>query len=266
MTEKIPYRSMLCKDLDWAHVKYPCWVQPKLNGINARLWHGRLWTRDNKLFPLCVTEHILELWKEWPRDVCVQGELYRHEWPLQRIMGACAQGRKEASENTYQIEFFVYDFCTLQTFHDRWQIYGNLPLKATEICSHQCHAREDIERLHSSYLNQGYEGTIIRVPPCYYQFGRRSWNLMRWKPVKFMTVDVDGFGYGNLNTKYEHVMGYLTCRTPDGKYVNVGGGFSDKLRDAWCSLLTLPKSISIEYETLSENGVPLKPRFISKIS
>ena len=255
---------MLCKDLDWSRVYYPCYVQPKLNGVNARLWQGRLWTRDGKLFPRCVSDIVLRGFEEWPADVCLQGELYRHGWPLQRINGAIAQGRATACEDTYSILFWPFDIVdTTCTFEERFCKGTYLPVVPQSVHTFIVNNKRELElAYYETTVHASMEGLIIRIPPCHYLLGKRSWDLMRWKPVKRMTVDIVSWAPGKVNTKYVNVLGCLIGMCAEGTIVNISSGISDKQRDRWCVPGQLPKRAIIEYECLSEAGVPLKPRLV----
>jgi len=78
---------MLAKDPNAGKIIYPCYIQPKLNGIcnlteieyNAILHH----TRGGKLFE--TIGHLDLFIKSLNPPAPLHGELYRHGWSLQKI-------------------------------------------------------------------------------------------------------------------------------------------------------------------------------------
>src|SRR5687768_15403845 len=92
-------------------VTYPCYVQPKLNGVRALYQNGRFQSRDEVPFPEALLDHLAQplLRIFGTSHAPTDGELYVHGWSLQKILGAITPVRKEDSELTKLVEYHVFD-------------------------------------------------------------------------------------------------------------------------------------------------------------
>ena len=71
-------------------------------------------------------------------------------------------------------------------------------------------------------VDKGGEGVMLRDPNGYYQCGKRSDGLLKYKKTQTMDLRIIDFNYGN--GKYEGAIGSFYCESDDGKYkVNVSG-------------------------------------------
>ena len=89
---------------------YPVHVQPKLNGVRALYQAGHFQSRDELPWNNGVLRHLTEPLKGiLPEDVILDGELYVHGWPLQKINAAIAVNRYHPTNESPNIEFHVFD-------------------------------------------------------------------------------------------------------------------------------------------------------------
>ena len=95
------YLPMLAQPYDKKKVKFPCFVQPKLDGIRALYYRGALWSRKGKMFT--TLDHIVSDLKDI--DVVLDGELYSDKGSFQEI---CSWVKKKSSK-TSLIKYIVYD-------------------------------------------------------------------------------------------------------------------------------------------------------------
>jgi DNA ligase 1 len=189
------------------HVKkisYPAYVQPKLDGIRALgNWKGELWSRAGKL--LTVPTHIHEQLRDLlDEGECVDGELYVHGWSFQRITAAV----KKEREDTTLLEYHIYDRPCLELgFGERFVAWNSklhfkdpanptpaiLPVRTIHIENHK-----RLDAIESVFIEQGYEGAIIRNSDGPYVFGHRSYDLQkikRFQDAEFEIIDtLDGKG------------------------------------------------------------------------
>lgn len=216
-------RPMLARTLGPKFDQFPCYVQPKLNGVRA-LAQMELITigynkrqvvfqsRDEKQWQPEVLEHLADELRSIGHilgNQILDGELYVHGWRLQRINGAVAVNRLEPNEDTKQIEFHVFDVVDpKRMFSERWfgvmhQIgSANLPhIKVVQIV--MCNDREDCDQHFHYYTREGYEGIILRSDGPY-EFGehlgragtmtsyrsRTLWKHKQWEDGEFRCVDI----------------------------------------------------------------------------
>lgn len=176
---------MLARTLGPKFDTFPCFVQPKLNGVRALFqqpigkFFGSFQSRDEKIWKSNVLKHLndeLNTLQPVLMDTILDGELYVHGWRLQRINAAIAVNRHEPTPDTPNVEFHIFDVVDPQrTFATRWfEIYNtikdaNLPhIKAvpTAVCT----ARNELDLHFHHYVKLGYEGIMLR-PDGVYQYG-----------------------------------------------------------------------------------------------
>jgi len=102
-------------------VTYPCYLQPKLNGIRALYQGGHFQSRDQLPFPNGLLSHLAEpLLRLFGPEVILDGELYVHGWPLQRINAAVTPVRQQPTEDTLKVEYHVFDVVDFEkSFEER---------------------------------------------------------------------------------------------------------------------------------------------------
>lgn len=184
-------KPMLATGYDKTRVKFPCFVQAKLDGVRAiiclvgNLVH--ILSRTGKEYDV---PH-LRAWAEGHRDLLpLDGEIYNHnELTFQQICSAV----KCKSEWTDKLKYVVYDRPIAdETNKNRWaelltdfeDVDDPIALCETAVA----HSHEEIERWHDYFVMRGYEGAIIRNMDGKYNEGRSN-NLMKLK--RFDTTEFE---------------------------------------------------------------------------
>lgn len=262
---------MLAHTYEEKRVTYPCYVQPKLNGIRAYYRKGNLYSRDRKL--LAAATHITEELRKIgiPNDTILDGELYKHGWTLQRINGAVGVNREIPNEDTREVGFCVFDLIQEQeTFQKRmaYLLFSVRPALQAFISIVEpvpCVNKEHADALYKKFLEIGFEGMVYRVGGCLYQKGKRSYSLLKrkdWLDAWYPVVSRNEGKRTELGSRLVGTLGSVTCSLPDSRTFEVGSGFTDKERaKIWDGQWTL-NEVHVRYECLSEDGVPLKPTVI----
>ena len=235
-------------------------------------------------------------------SVILDGELYVHGWPLQRINAAVTPVRQHPTEDTLKVEYHVFDVVDFgKSFSDRLhrQDFPSLTQvhKAHTIhCGTEAFANE----LYARFVSDGYEGMMYRLGPCPYTipkqrqwhnttahtnaFGQgtshthirarsgflsdksnRVWHLLKrkdWQDDEFMCVSVVE-GEG----KYTGSLGALECLVPKDGYnsrrFHVGSGLTDADRDHYWANPPIGRLIKVKYLCLSSDGIPLNPTILA---
>lgn len=188
---------------DYGHkIKYPCWVQPKLDGLRciaSKDQYGNITftSRQGKTFE--NLDHIKESLKNLPCNTILDGELYHHDIDFQTIVSLI----KRKQPNTERIEYHVYDtIIGGNTFDERYDelinmemLFGNsVQLVETIPATNE----DEVNDAHDHYVAAGYEGCIVRHGDCFYKEGYRSQELLKVKSfmdAEFKIVDVtEGIG------------------------------------------------------------------------
>lgn len=171
---------MLAKDFkkEKGKIKFPCFVQPKLDGMRALGSAENLISRTGKVIDTLSHIDLSDL-----EDVILDGELYAHGISFQENMKLIKKYRPGATE---QVKYHVYDIVMDAPFSTRTAILLNTVLeiyseKLEIVPSYKVFDFGDIDRFHQQFIAAGYEGTIIRHSDEGYQVNKRSSQLLKYK-------------------------------------------------------------------------------------
>lgn len=262
------------KDVSWEHVKYPCYLQPKYNGLFGQYNNGEFHTRELKRWKHVVIAHALKDLAHIPSHIILFGEWYHHGWMLQEINSHIGVNNLEPDDKTAEISFCVFDCLdtarpTLK-FSDRLLLLSNLCLEHTfeRVLTTEVYTREDIDSAFNFYVNSlNYEGVIIRNPSAIYKPDSRNYDVMRYKLWKDLDATVVALERGKSKTlfaRHQNSLGALVVRTDDGKEFGVGSGLTDAQRDEfWKSPeKIMGRRVKVKFELFSKDGIPVKPTLI----
>jgi len=185
-----------------AKITYPCYVQRKYNGLRCIAnWRNKnvfLMSRRNKQFKV---NHIEEqLSSRLDKKDALDGELYNHKISLQETNSLVKKWREGESEI---INFVVYDYpyingkCLKQK--DRIDKLASLKklFKGTNIIIADVFVAnnwDEIVAYEKQFIEEGYEGAIVRTYEGMYEFGNRSDSLLKVKTfqdAEFEVIDYD---------------------------------------------------------------------------
>lgn len=177
--EGLQIKPLLAHVYEPHRVTYPCFVQPKLNGIRALYQAGRFQSRDELPFPEGLLAHLsvplLEIFgKSHPP---LDGELYVHGWPLQRINAAVTPVRGEPTIDTVLVQYHVFDVVDFtKSFEERFfRIYENPTalvsngcIKVVTVPTGRLPNQTDADECYSRCVSDGFEGMMYRLGDCPY--------------------------------------------------------------------------------------------------
>lgn len=275
-------KPMLARTYGPKFNRWPVYVQPKLNGVRALYQQvepssdsaaGVFQSRDEKQWKESVLFHIEdELTTLELNGVILDGELYRHDWKLQRINGAIAVNRNDPVADTLEVCFHVFDVVNpLFPFSERWIDVAN-QLRAANlphvkvVDTSLVHDRDQLDRYFHMSTALGYEGVMLR-PDGPYEFGvtghgtqKRSeylWKYKSWLDDEFRCIGVSqGEGKADIG------IGALILITIDGGHFKVGTGFDDAERVEFMKNPPIGKLVRVRYLCLTEDGIPFNPSFL----
>ena len=186
------HKPMLAMDYHKAghRISYPCLVQPKLDGVRAFLkkvsaTEVTITSRTGKEFPADLS-HI-EQWAIGNMEVglILDGELYIHGKELEDIVSAV----KKTKPSTADVQFWIFDYVhptdgsleRLRWLHeniaDKQSSYNQIVL----VGARDVESRKELRVLHQGYVEDGYEGIMLRNYNGAYKPGKRSPNLQKYK-------------------------------------------------------------------------------------
>lgn len=275
-------KPMLARTVGPKYKSYPCYVQPKLNGVRALYQLGTFQSRDEKVWKPAVVEHLTnELATLGLGNLVLDGEFYKHGWRLQQINGAIAVNRSQPREDTHSVCFHVFDIVNpLAKFSTRWlEVYHGL-ISAQANLRHikvvptsLAHSWAEVEQHFYLYTRYGYEGIMLR-PDGPYEYGERPvlngdghlttyrsyflWKHKHWEDDEFVCV-----GTTRGEGKAEIGIGALILRAPNGAEFGVGTGFTDRDRIEFSQTPPLGKMVKVRFLCLTADGVPFNPSFLA---
>lgn len=244
-------------------VEYPSGMQLKLNGQRLMIdKDGIAWSKQGE--PLELPKHWIGV-KEFAIKVGgLDGEVYagleaEGGLSLQKIIAAF----RKPNEDTPKLKYYVYDLPIkgmpqlerLQLL-ESMELSGDVP--ESIVPSYGCVVQDAVvgDTFYDSAVAQKYEGVVYRNLSGLYEFGKRSYFLIKRKPrqtaeAKVLSTEIDRNGWG-----------ILSCLTLDGAEfkcqmkVDVG---SKNYRLYENSKELIGSFIEYEYEELSDAGIPTKP-------
>lgn len=250
----------------------PYLVQPKLDGERCRYvpFDGRSFLLSSQENPFFSVPHIKDFLDSLKIPFELDGELYCHGMPFEEIV---SRASREVNIHTdhKDLEYHVFDLVIPEPQVDRTiklgsmqQIFHNSPVKV--VLSYICDSLEDIMKRYDQFLDEGYEGIIVREWNGVY-VPKRSTSIMKFKPKKEDTYEIIGYTEEiSIKGDPKGTLGALICKGDDGTMFNVGSGFTAEQRSI---LFKNPDSIlgrkaTIKYQHLTHgNGVPRFPVFVS---
>ena len=254
-------RPMLCGIYKEGKVPFPCYVQPKLDGVRCLLTNNHAYTRNQKPHK----DHIQKLLSginRW-KDVTFDGELMLKGGAFQQTVSAV---KKDYKELTQKLKYCVYDYVGREneSFHDRMcdmNIIVPLIPPIIFVRTVMVHTQEELDDQHNEFICDGYEGSIIRDLHQPYLPGSRKamWKRKDFKDAEFTIV---GFEEGEGKNAGTPVFKCSCNSSGDSTHVFgcVPMGTYDKKRKMWEDRDSLiGRMMTVRYQELTDDGVPRFP-------
>ena len=214
------------KPIDWTNKVY---MQPKLDGVRCLIQlndKGEVYAYSRTGKPWLNIAHILEdleYFFEIHPDVVLDGELYNHDLrdnfekiiSLVRKQKPTDSDRLEAKE---LVQFHCYDY--IETVMNKPYGYRMNQLACADFYSasikfvetNLVNSKDAAQLRHQYNLNNGYEGSILRLDKPYQQ--KRSYNLQKFKDFNDTEATIVGYEIGK--GKREGTLGKFLMQDDDG--------------------------------------------------
>jgi DNA ligase-1 len=249
-------------------IVFPCWAQPKLNGIRNIAKHMgndsiRNSSRGGKIFN--TLNHISEsILRSGMLEVghMFDGEIFHPDLTFQEICAAVKR-EKEVNPNTAKLEYHVYDYPNEDMpFDERTEmIVASIPHEHKHIKIVETRWINDEKELmtyHKENMERGYEGTMIRNSKGGYKFKHRSTDLQKYKDFMDQEFEIIGGKEGTGKAKGQCI---FRCITEDGKEFDVRCVGSNEVREEQYQNLDfyISKALSVKFQAWSDDGIPIFP-------
>jgi len=214
-TEKIAktggYLPMLAQDFKkhaGRHLKYPCYLQPKLDGLRCISTKNGgvvdMWFRSGKRI-LTLPNLNIELAKIMEDGEIFDGELYIHNEEFNEFTGAIRANKTINEEITSRIEYHVYDVPRIDVFKedtsfstrfftllDRVEHLNIEVHNVTIVETQRVDDFKEAEVFYDKWIGDNYEGMMFRNLHMEYE-QKRSYSLLKYKDMQdeeFIVTDV----------------------------------------------------------------------------
>lgn len=261
------------------YIKYPCAVSRKLDGIRmiSRLKDDNtieLTSRTGKPFKYIelIRNHLKDIISTFD-NIVLDGEIYSHVLPFNVISGSI-RTTKSKSTHDDKLEYWIFDIvdCT-KTYKERAEILKSMYNYYTNkykfhrvlkfVLYDIAYNEQDIINYHNTYVNEGYEGIIIRNLNGVYELKHRSNNLQKYKNFEDDEFEIHNFKLGT-GTEKDAII--FECKYDNGKTFDVRprGTIDERIKKGKIGNTFIGKKLTVRYQPSikqSDNEKNELPRF-----
>jgi ATP-dependent DNA ligase len=205
---------------------------------------------------------VIEYLKENP-NIALDGELYVHGWPLQKISGVCRL--KTWEERCEAIEFWIFDLVDTELyFTQRLDKLIDLGLYFEEfdkikVVEHVfLEGWVNIKKYHDKFVAEGFEGLVARKPYKKYEPGKRNSDWIKVKDYLEDSFEIVDYSEGLRPEDFCFVLKAKNGKTFEAKPMGtreVKEEYMNNMDDI------IGRMGDVKYFALSEAGVPMQPVF-----
>jgi DNA ligase-1 len=263
---KIHFEPMLAKD--WAKEKkrkFPCYSQPKLDGIRCIIKLDGMWSRNGK--QILSAPHIYDALKplfDIDPTLVFDGELFaeRSTCDFNKIISCVRKTKPEPediTESAKYIEYWIYD---LPSNPGTFLVRNNelleleLPSCCKIVITIPCVNETVLKQCYSKYMEDEFEGQMIRYDG-EYEAGKRSKTLFKNK--EFMDGEFEIIGVLEGKGKLKGKVGKLVF---DG-FDSAVNGDHEYLEKLYNDRTLIGKKATVKYFELTSYGKPRFPKVIA---
>jgi ATP-dependent DNA ligase len=254
-------------------IVYPCFVQPKLDGLRCVVYQkdGKIMyqSRNGVYYETLdyLSPSLTDVFDKYP-DVILDGELYTKDYPFEELAGMIRKKKSKLSDEDMQrlkvVKYHIYDVVDDQMdFAARIEFLSKILLDAESqdlvlVPTVVCREKEKFREMFSLWVEEGYEGIMLRNKTGVYRTNYRSHDLQKYKEFKEDEYEIVGYREGE--GRDEGTVLWM-CITPEGRQFSVRPRGSMELRrelyrqgDKYVG-----KKLTVIYQELSEMKVPRFP-------
>jgi DNA ligase-1 len=276
--ESTLFKPMLAAKYEDVSITFPCYTQPKLDGIRCIVKADGMWTRNGKKIVSCphIFEELETVFEMYP-DLIFDGELYNHQFKhdfnkITSLVKKTKPTKDDLAESAELVEYHIYDLPSsdkrfeirLEDLEDLMNDLFNCFSSSSVVYvqTEEVFDQEKLDELYSEWIEDGYEGQMIRVYGSFYE-NKRSKSLLKRKEFEddeFQILSVNE-GSGKLAGR----VGNMMFKSKSGHYFSsTVNGTQEYLSELWENKEELiGKLATIKYFNLTPDGIPRFPKVIS---
>ena len=248
-------------------IKFPCFVQPKLDGVRCVVVGNKLYSRNGNRFPVLPhIENELKLYNK--NNLILDGELFTDDINFEKIVGLVKKYKKseEDEKNSLKIYLNVFDYIDSKLPFNKRLINLNQFFEKNknmkyikQVKTEECPQEKNIEEFLEKYTKEKYEGLIIRNKSGLYEENTRSVHLQKLK--KFIDEEFEIIDYTTPDQGKEVGCVIWICKTKEGKQFSVrpSGNYQERKKLYREAKKYIGKMLTIRYQELTNGHVPRFP-------
>jgi DNA ligase-1 len=256
-------------------ITYPIFSQPKLDGIRCIVTKDGMFSRNGKAIISAphIRESLNEVFEVYP-ELILDGELYADKFAndFNKIVSLVKKTKPtdaDLKESKKNIQYWIYDLPDngiqfgdrCDRLHDLFENYNAFNKHCVEVETTLCMSEEDVMDLYEEYVEQGFEGQMLRLNKAYEN--KRSKSLMKHKSFvdeEYTILDIVE-GEGNRTG----TAGYMVFETENGDRFksNVKGTWEETAEMLKNKKKLIGKDATIKYFNLTPAGIPRFPYVIN---
>ena len=253
------------------NINYPAIVQRKFDGVRCLAVLNsdgsvKLLSRKGKEYP--HLQHIkADVWENNDNtNIVLDGELYSDTLTFQQLVGLVKRVTLKPGndQQMYEVSLRVYDCVDLNNeadFTDRYQTITNITNGAKYLSLVENVRVDNEDEIHAAqarFVEEGYEGAMVRNLTGAYAIGKRSANLQKVKTFLDGEYPIVGFTQG---TGGETGCVIWECSTSDGQTFRVRPRGTQEDRKVLFENGSdyIGQQLTVRYQELTDDGVPRFP-------
>ena len=198
----------------------------------------------------------------------LDGELYTNEIPFEELAGLIKKKKitDKDREKLALVKYHIYDIINDQPFIDRYKIIQHIFQNQNQnnydtfvqVNTHLCHDEKSFKLYFSQFIENGYEGIMLRNINGIYRQNYRSNDLQKYKEFQEDEYTIVGFKEAEGRDKGTVIW---ICKNEEGREFSVRPRGTQELRKNWFNQanLFIGKKLTVIYQELSELNIPRFP-------
>jgi ATP-dependent DNA ligase len=224
------------------YISTPFYVQPKLDGVRLLVSKDGCFSRTGKRVE--GLDHLSDGLRE---GEFLDGECYAPNMTFEEITSMF-------KTNPTKLNFYIFDYFDLErpelTFEER--------MDCVSVETKLLKKKSDVEKWHDHFVDQGYEGIMIREASSTYEVGKRSNYLLKFK--KFQTEEYEIVGAKTGHGRDADAVVWV-CKLTNGREFNVRPEGTIKQREEHYRdrKKYIGKMLTVRFQNLTDLDVPRFP-------
>lgn len=249
-------------------IKFPCFVQPKLDGLRCIIYRNPskkivCQSRTGAFFDTMdhITEELSLLFNN-NKDLILDGELYTNVIPFEELAGLIKKKKINDAdrESLKNVKYNVYDIINDKIYEERYNKinkYINGYKYIEKVPTYMVNKKEEFMQYFSNFIENGFEGIMLRNIDGMYRCNYRSHDLQKYKEFKEDEYTITSYKEGEGRDKGTVIW---ICKASGKEFSVRPKGSIESRRELFENgYKYIGKKLTVIYQELSEQGVPRFP-------